>query len=1006
MLMRPALPLGLRSPERSRRGPLRHLRISVVAVALVAAACSAAPGPDPTGSPCTSPRVVDQSREALVADCEALWAIHSSEGLDDVVGLEGTANDPTFEQIYAWGDPNPLDDWYGVSVTDGRVTGLTLHGISPDTWPDLLALTELRHLTVYCVSGPIPPELADLRNLETLGLVSGVIGADGSSSGMSADGLYECPGTMAGPIPPELGNLTNLTDLTLGNGELSGPIPPEIGNLTNLFVLSLGGRLSGSIPPELGNLTNLYHLILTNNQLSGPIPPELGNLSRLGILNLAVNRLSGPIPAELGNLKSLRELSLGYNFLSGPIPAELGELVALYLLNLNCNNLSGPMPQQLTSLRGLQSLYLHHNQLSGLIPPGLGDLPHLIGLYISGNQLSGPIPPELARASKLGTLDLSGNQLSGQIPAELSGLTDLAILDLKDNRLSGPVPEGLADLANLWLLSLEGNELTEPRPKGLEERPDWWDGTVGDHTSRITWDQWNAYCLRDSEPDQGTGQPTTTSPSTDDQAETSIAPQDTELEQPVDGNDQTGPGKSAVSEETLDSVERVSRIGWLLPWGELLPQGKLLPWGEGFLEVGHPVMDEDRADRTRLVSRISADGIDWSPIERLPIRMPDPQIVGLPSVWPYRRGGSSVITASDGERLVLGMLAGNTGEDTVVAITSDLTRWEIFEIPVPSSEGLPDGVTAEPSVIDLAIGPEGWLLLREVQLGVDPWVIAPADIRETARYIELGDPDYVGGEHIQGESQGLEIEWETDQHGPNDPYFSRFVTWEELGIDEDTYREYGRIHFGNKPYSPSWLASGEVWAAEWGNSPVRSALPDMSGGFWSGVVGTDAGYLARSRWGEAGYPQVVGPDYFSADGSNWVRRDTPILNGLPYFGGMSIVMDGVVLNGRLLDLDSGTESESQLWLGDATGTNWRPIELPGLAEGSWYDLRYSRGGAVVKGGASEDDSSVEWMMMSRDGVDWLVVEEPSVANLGGFVLNGNVMLALDGKGDTHRFLLP
>ncbi|MYK73404.1 MAG: hypothetical protein F4017_02245 [Acidimicrobiaceae bacterium] len=198
-------------------------------------------------------------------------------------------------------------------------------------------------------------------------------------------------------------------------------------------------------------------------------------------------------------------------------------------MNLNCNNLSGPIPQQLTSLRGLQSLFRHHNQLSGLILPGLGDLPQLIGLYISGNQLSGSIPPELARASKLGTLDLSGNQLSGQIPAEFSGLTDLARLDLKDNRLSGPVPDSLADLANLWLLSLDGNELTEPRPMGLEERPGWWHGTIGDHTSRITWDQWNAYCLRDSEPDQGTGQPTTTSPSTDDQAEPSraIAPQGT-----------------------------------------------------------------------------------------------------------------------------------------------------------------------------------------------------------------------------------------------------------------------------------------------------------------------------------------------------------------------------------------------------------------------------------------------------------------------------------------------
>ena len=473
-----------------------------------------------------------------------------------------------------------------------------------------------------------------------------------------------------------------------------------------------------------------------------------------------------------------------------------------------------------------------------------------------------------------------------------------------------------------------------------------------------------------------------------------------------DGSTWTAVDDTAVRDDLgIDSAERVSRLsGLLLPWGELKRSGELLPWGEGFLQVGHPVVDGDRVDLTRLFSRISADGLDWSPLEHLPIGLSYPQADR--SGWPYRRGVSLVIAASDGERLVLAMF----GEDTVVAITSDLARWETFEIPAPSNEGLPDGVTAEPSMIDLAIGPEGWLLLREVQLGVDPWVITPADIRETAQRIRLGNPDYVGGERVQGESLGLEIDWKTEQHEAGDPYFSRFVTWEELGIDEDTYREYGEVHFANKPYTPSHLASGEVWAAEWGNPPIRNGLPAVPG-VWDKVVGTDAGYYARSYWGgTSAWPRVVGPDYFSADGSTWVRRDSPALNGLPFYFDMSVVTDGIVLNGRLsyppVYPDPATESESQLWLGDATGTNWRPVELPGLSEGSRFDLRYSRGGAVVMGGAPEDDSSVEWMMASRDGVNWLVVDDPTVADLSRFVVNGNVMLALDSQGKAHRFLLP
>ena len=486
-------------------------------------------------------------------------------------------------------------------------------------------------------------------------------------------------------------------------------------------------------------------------------------------------------------------------------------------------------------------------------------------------------------------------------------------------------------------------------------------------------------------------QPGTTSPPT-----TSALPGANQPEHQASDDHASAAVNASTVGEALgdDSAELVSRISHVA----------LLPWREGFLEVGHLVVDEDRADLTRLFSRTSADGLDWSPLERLPIRLPDPHNDGL-NTWPYRRGwsaGLSVIAASDGEHLVLLML----GEDTVVAITSDLTRWETFEIPAPSIEGLPDGVTAEPSMIDLAIGSEGWLLLREVQLGVDPWEIAPADIRETARYIQLGDPDYVGGEYVQGESRGLEIDWATEQQEPSDPYLSRFVTWEELGIDEDTYRDYGWVHFANKPYTPSWLASGEAWVAEWGNVPVRNSLPDVDGGFWSEVVGTDAGYIARSNWGEGGYPQVAGPEYFSADGSYWVPGDNPILGKLPYSGVMSVVTDGVMLNGRSYSPGFVTLSESLLWLGDPTGTNWRPVELPGLPEGSRFDLRYSRGGAVVEGGPSEDDSSVEWVMASRDGVNWLLLEHPSDGDLRVFAVNGNVMLAFDPQGNPHRFLLP
>ena len=92
---------------------------------------------------------------------------------------------------------------------------------------------------------------------------------------------------LTGPIPPELGRLTNLERLQLFENQLSGPIPPELGQLTNLVTLNLfDTRLSGPIPPELGQLTRLTSLWLTGNQLSGPIPVELGDLTELTFLRI------------------------------------------------------------------------------------------------------------------------------------------------------------------------------------------------------------------------------------------------------------------------------------------------------------------------------------------------------------------------------------------------------------------------------------------------------------------------------------------------------------------------------------------------------------------------------------------------------------------------------------------------------------------------------------------------------------------------------------------------
>ena len=306
---------------------------------------------------------------------------------DALAALYGTTGGPGWTNSSGWLTEAPLRRWYGVEVdAQGRVVGLDL-------------------------------------------------GYNG----------------LSGPIPPELGGLSNLERLNLYSNQLSGAIPPELGGLSNLGNLHLGwNALSGTIPPELGGLSNLRYLYLYSNDLSGAIPPELGGLSNLWQLNLDWNDLSGAIPPELGDLPNLWQLSLEGNDLSGAIPPELGGLSNLGYLHLGWNDLSGPIPPKLGDLANLVRLSLRENDLSGPIPPELGDLANLEHMYLAGNILSGPVPPTFGGLASLIELELSHNAgLAGAMPA---GLRNLALESLVASGTELCVPREPA--FDEWLLTI------------------------------------------------------------------------------------------------------------------------------------------------------------------------------------------------------------------------------------------------------------------------------------------------------------------------------------------------------------------------------------------------------------------------------------------------------------------------------------------------------------------------------------------------------------------------
>ncbi|CAI0416646.1 unnamed protein product [Linum tenue] len=150
---------------------------------------------------------------------------------------------------------------------------------------------------------------------------------------------------VSGEIPIELFDLKELMDLNLGQNVLGGPIPAEIGQLSKMQYLSFSSNnFNGPLPPQLGNLTSLQQLWASDNQFTGKFPEFIGTFTELRDLRLQGTSLEGPIPSSLRNLDKLDSLILRNSRISGQIPDEIGTFLKLQLLDVSFNPLFGKLP--------------------------------------------------------------------------------------------------------------------------------------------------------------------------------------------------------------------------------------------------------------------------------------------------------------------------------------------------------------------------------------------------------------------------------------------------------------------------------------------------------------------------------------------------------------------------------------------------------------------------------------------------------------------------------------
>ena len=232
--------------------------------------------------------------------------------------------------------------------------------------------------------------------------------------------LFIAGGGLSGPIPPQIADLPYLQTMEFYNQpNLTGPIPPTITKLKTLKRLTISlTKIKGPVPDFLAKLENLESLDLSYNSFSGPIPCSLALLSKLTKLRLDRNKLMGPVPSSFGEFKgSDFYLELSHNLLSGIIPASFGDKDDFGHVDLSMNRLKGDPNLALFGPGGKKRLYyvdlsrnlfefdlskvqfpkslvwldLNHNKIRGTIPVGL-TVPNLKHLNVSYNRLCGKIP--------------------------------------------------------------------------------------------------------------------------------------------------------------------------------------------------------------------------------------------------------------------------------------------------------------------------------------------------------------------------------------------------------------------------------------------------------------------------------------------------------------------------------------------------------------------------------------------------------------------------------------
>ncbi|MCT4647093.1 MAG: hypothetical protein N4A74_19045 [Carboxylicivirga sp.] len=195
-----------------------------------------------------------------------------------------------------WSTDNLVENWYGVTVENQRVTKIILNnnGLYAELPTEIGNLTALKVLNLKNngIHGSIPNQIASINTLQILDL-----------SYNHFDHV----------IPTNIFALPQIQSLILNDNHIPGP-------------LNIASPISG---------TSLNTIRLENNCITGAIPSQIGSLISLTTINLSNNKIEGGIPSSIGNLDNLTTLEVQYNLLDQPIPNTLNNPFTVFNCSYN-----------------------------------------------------------------------------------------------------------------------------------------------------------------------------------------------------------------------------------------------------------------------------------------------------------------------------------------------------------------------------------------------------------------------------------------------------------------------------------------------------------------------------------------------------------------------------------------------------------------------------------------------------------------------------------------------